>query len=424
MQVSVSSPYRENTIVHIAKTATRQGHLNCFYTSLYLASWQARAERLPIIGHWLADELAKRAFPGIEGDRVVKLAILPELAYIGMRRFMGQHQPVLTAGLMYWVKKKFDASVARHLERTPTDVLVGMYAASLKSFEAIHRCGGLAVLNFVNSHPVVQNRYLIELAGVKTPHHELILDGVAQRVDAELALADLVLVPSRFVAEQLISRDVPEEKIALLPYGVDLHTFHPSVQRDPIRAVLDCLYVGQISHRKGIRILLDAARCCRDLPVCFSLIGPIVSREVLDDLPENVHYKGMALPGGGVAEAMREADFFVLPTVEDSFALVVFEAMASGLPVITTSHAGSSELLEDGKDGLIVPAGDANRLTEAIRRLVRRPDLRNQLGKAARKKVRDSHSWEAYGRSVFSAIKCHLGGSQGAKVDTATVGSA
>lgn len=124
---------------------------------------------------------------------------------------------------------------------------------------------------------------------------------------------------------------------------------------------------------------------------------------MLADLPENVAYEGASHPGG-VAEMMRQADIFVLPTLEDSFALVVFEAMATGLPVVTTSHAGASEMIEAGDDGLILPAGDVDALAEAIRRLVQSPELCRELGAAARRKVQGAHSWEDYGRRVMEKI--------------------
>jgi len=124
---------------------------------------------------------------------------------------------------------------------------------------------------------------------------------------------------------------------------------------------------------------------------------------VLTNPPDNVCYAGSALPGG-VAAAMRQADFFALPSIEDACALVVLEAMATGLPVITTTNNGSGEVIQDTVDGLIVPAGDAGPLAEAIRRLVEQPDLRRQLGEAALRKVQDAHSWDTYSRSVLSAI--------------------
>ena len=399
-----STPYREGAIVSIAGIAASHARLERFYTTLYTARWQKSAKRLPLIGPKLAETFGRRAYAGIPMAQVTNLAVLPELVHIGTRRLLGSHWPVLATGRMYAVKARFDKAVARRLKRQPPDVLVGMYGASLESFRAIHEHGGMAVLNFVNSHPAEHNRFLIELAGLDAKHHEMIPAWVAARVEAELALADLVLVPSRFVAHQLLAHGVTADKIAMLSYGVDLRAFLPRPRSAPNKRSLECLYVGQISHRKGVRVLLDAARRCRGLPVRFRLIGPMVSAEAFEGgLPDNVIYEGPNLPGG-VAEAMQRADFFVLPTLEDSFALVVFEAMATGLPVVVTSNAGSAELIEDGQDGLIVPAGDAAALTEAIRRLLEHPELRQQLGEAARAKVQGAHSWDAYGMSVLQAI--------------------
>lgn len=410
MRVSISTPYRANSIVHIARAAAASAHLQRFYTTLYLARWRSAAQRLPVLGPRLAQELDRRAFPGIPVEWVVNVATFPELVHVGTRRLMGDHKPALVAGLMYRVKAQFDIAVAGRLHRECPNVLVGMYGASLESFRAIQRQGGLAVLNFVNSHPAEHNRHLNELVGMKAPHHELIPEWVSQRVEAELAVADLVLAPSRFVAEQLRGHGVAAEKIATLPYGVDLRAFHPEKQRRGSESgPLTCLYVGQISHRKGIRTLLEAAQRCRDMPVRFRLIGPIVTADVLEGLPDNVVYEGPSLPGG-VAQAMRNADFFVLPTIEDSFALVLFEAMATGLAVVTTTHAGASELIEDGRDGLIVPPGNAAALADAIRRLAEQPELRARLGEAACIKVQAAHSWESYGQSVLTAIQSRLEG--------------
>lgn len=408
-RLSVSTPYRENSIVNIAQTAAEYAGLRRFYTTLYLAQWQATARRVPIAGPLLEKELGRRGFRGIPPGLVDNVAMVPELAQIATRRLLGQRRANASADLMYWSKARFDAAVASRLDKETAGVLVGMYAASLESFRTIHRQGGLTVLNFVNSHPAEHNRYLVDLAGLKVPHHELIPDWVTRRVEAELELADLVLAPSRFVAGQLVAHGVSLSKIATLPYGVDLGAFHPSEQRARAQRTLECLYVGQISYRKGINVLLEAARRCEGLPVRFRLVGPVVSREVLDGLPDNVVYEGTSLPGG-VADAMRRADLFVLPTIEDSFALVVFEAMATALPVVTTTHAGASELIEDGLDGLIVPPGNAEALAESIGRLVEQPELRHRLGEAAYQKVQGAHSWEAYGKSVLAAIEaCRKG---------------
>ena len=78
--------------------------------------------------------------------------------------------------------------------------------------------------------------------------------------------------------------------------------------------------------------------------------------------------------------------------------------MTTGLPVVTTTNAGSSELIDEGHDCVIVSPGDANALAHAISRLFERPAMRQQMGNAARKRVEGAHSWEAYGASVLQAI--------------------
>ncbi len=398
----VSTPYRANSIVNISKTLVKSGYLERFYTPLHLAKWELAAKRIPLIGSRLSIEMGRRGFRGIPAERVKTVATVTELLHVCVRRLCNQRCPDLTSQWMYKTKAVFDAAVSCTLKE-PTDIFIGMYASSLESFKAVKACGGLNVLNFVNSHPLDQNFYLSSLAGLDATHHEMIPDWITQRVERELDLADLILVPSGFVAQQLLGHRIASEKIAIIPYGVDLRSFHPGPMTQRETKQVECLYVGQISHRKGISTLLEAAKLLRHLPVNFRLIGPIVSREVLADMPDNVVYEGLSHPSG-VANVMRNADLFVSPTLEDAFALVVLEAMASGLPVVTTMNAGSAELVHNGHNALIVPPGDAEALAESIRHLVESAELRRSLGVAAQQTVQGEHSWEDYGRRVLEKI--------------------
>jgi glycosyltransferase involved in cell wall biosynthesis len=400
----VATPYRENSILAIARTAVRRDDLARFYTTLYPASCNKALRRLPgKLCRQVAMELSRRSFPGIPPDRVAAAASGYEMLRVLSRRLMGACAPALPTHLMYLAKARFDRAVARSLGRFEVPAFIGMYAAAAESMRAVRKQGGIAAVNFVNSHPAEHNRYLREFAGLRGRHHELVPDWVARRVDSELEVADLVLVPSRFVASQMVARGVPKDRVAIIPYGVDLGAFYPATPKRSRPATVNCLYLGQISHRKGIPVLLDAARRCRDLPVRFSLVGPLVSTEVLDRLPSNVRYEGAAHPEG-VPQAMRAADMFLLPTLEDSFGLVVLEAMASALPVITTNNAGASEFITHGKDGWIVEPGDRAALAAAIRRLVDDAPTRERIGEAARRKVRASTTWDAYGESVFNRL--------------------
>lgn len=408
-KISITTSYRENSICAIARAAVFIGALERFYTTLYLADFFKVAERLPgDLGRRLSREFGRRSFPGIPHALVESVESGIELTYVFSRRLLGRRGTRFSAKLMYQAADRFDIAVASRLQRYGhVGALVGMSVAASESLRVVKRQGGVGVLNFVNSHPVEHNRYLRELAGLRDSHHEMIPTTVARKVEAELELAELILVPSVFIAAQLASHGVPARKVAMVPYGVDLKAFFPGSGRHcnpgSRHGMLECLFVGQISHRKGVRFLLEAARRCRRLPVRFRLIGPIVSSEVVAELPENVTFDG-EMTSGEVGEAMRRADMFVLPTLEDSFALVVFEAMASGLPVVTTSHAGSSETISEGIDGFVVPPCDAGALADAVTHLVEDAALRNRMGSAARSKVMRSYSWETYGREVLNRI--------------------
>lgn len=404
MRMSIASPYRENSIINIARRAAEREQLEIFYTSLNLDKWQGFARRMPAIGAQLEREVSRRVFPGVPSSHIAVAGMGSEITRVAFGRLLGRRGRVLASRSMYWSKAKFDASVARELRARSPNVLIGMFGASLESFKMMRQNGGLTVLNFVNSHPRDHNRYLMELGGVMAGHHELIPAWVSERVEEELELASLVLVPSKFVASQLVEHGVPDAKIALLPYGVNLAQFYPSEKRTGVNSVLDCLYVGQISYRKGVRILLEAARRCRHLPVRFHLVGPVVSAEVIERLPGNVVYRGASLPAG-IAGVMRSADLFVLPSIEDACALVLLEAMASGLPVITTSNNGSGELINEGEDGVVVLPGDATALAEAISRLVTDPATRREMAIAARKKVVKERSWDCYADAVLKRIE-------------------
>lgn len=400
-KISISTPYRENSIVNIARAAQEHGVLIDFNTTLVLENWRRRFEKIPAIGAQVAQKMSRRVFDSISSQYVHGVSAGPELLQSGVRFLLGKRRQTLSVGLVYWSKAKFDARVASRLAETKPDIFIGMYGASLDSFEVVSRDGGLSVLNFVNSHPEEHNRYLRELGGVSATHQELIPDGLRRRVERELEAADVILVPSRFVARQLEGHGIQAEKIVTRHYGVDLQAFYPSLEkRSGANEMLECLYVGQMSHRKGVPLLLDVARRCKGLPVRFRLIGPLVSPEVLTDMPDNVTYEGPSLPGG-VSAAMRRADIFVLPTLEDACALVTLEAMASGLPVITTENNGSGEVITNKSDGLIVPAGDVDSLVSSVTGLVEDASLRETYGDSARRKVQHEHSWETYGRGIL-----------------------
>ncbi|MDY6902262.1 MAG: glycosyltransferase family 4 protein, partial [Cyanobacteriota bacterium] len=100
------------------------------------------------------------------------------------------------------------------------------------------------------------------------------------------------------------------------------------------------------------------------------------------------------------------ADIFVLPSFKETFGIVFLEAMHYGLPIITTNVSAMPELIEEGKNGLLVPPADSQALAKAISKLIENPDLIKQMGESGRNKVANSYYWE----QTCSRFACILQG--------------
>ena len=199
-----------------------------------------------------------------------------------------------------------------------------------------------------------------------------------QRREAEWAVADLVIVNSAWSRQALIKQRVPEHKIIVVPLA-----FEASSPRSPTfdsRPPLRVLFLGQVIIRKGIQYLIEAARLLERDAIHFDVVGPIgISDEAVASAPDNMTFYG-PVSRDRTKGFYWAADLFVLPTLSDGFALTQLEAMAHGLPVIATPNCG--EVVNDGVDGLIVPASDANALAEAFQLLLQDPE-KLQFMKAA-----------------------------------------
>jgi len=185
-------------------------------------------------------------------------------------------------------------------------------------------------------------------------------------------------------------------------FGVDSELFHPPAAGTPRHdgKSLRGLFVGNIVKAKGVDLLLKALAGCRSEWERFEFIGagPDADRmrALADELElgDSIVWTGRAAPQA-VAERMRAADFFVLPSLSEGRPNVVMEAMASALPIIATRVGGIPHMLSDGQTGLLVPPGDVEGLTAAVTELCRSEELRDRLGRNAREHIdRENLTWD------------------------------
>ncbi len=217
---------------------------------------------------------------------------------------------------------------------------------------------------------------------------------------------DTVFVNSEQYRQSWIDRGIEPDKIKLLPRGLDTELFGPE-RRDPKfwqrfekrrkqgaeQRLVRLLYVGRVSKEKDLDVLAAAYTKLREenAPMKLFIVGNgPYAKTLAANLPEAV-FTGY-LAGKDLATAYASADIFVFPSTTDTFGNVVIEAQASGLPVVVSNLGGPNELVEDGVDGIVTKALDAEDFARGIRTLSENAELRAQMSARAREKVLN-RSW-------------------------------
>jgi glycosyltransferase involved in cell wall biosynthesis len=231
----------------------------------------------------------------------------------------------------------------------------------------------------------------------KTISKDKIFAGIARDVE-KYRMADLILVPSEPVYKAVIRLGADPARVAQVPYGID-DRWH-ECDASPVRGRV--LFVGKVGLNKGSHYLAEAARTLQQRRVQSDVrvVGPYDPGAIACPEFQGPTYVGQ-VPRSRVIDEFRQADVFVLPTLCDSFALVHLEAMACGVPVVTTPNCGS--VVRDGVDGFIVPIRDAAAIADKVELLLADRALRERMGASARQRAKE-FTWARYGERLISAL--------------------
>ncbi|UXU06516.1 glycosyltransferase family 4 protein [Agrobacterium tumefaciens] len=236
------------------------------------------------------------------------------------------------------------------------------------------------------------------------PHARLFAD----REKAEWRLADVIVCPSEFVRKHVVACGGPEDRCVVVPYGVNASAAidRPARMPGPIRV----LTVGEVGLRKGSPYVVEAARLMEGA-ARFRMAGRVrVPDDVKQEISQWVELRGI-VPRSQIVEEFRWADVFLLPSLCEGSATAVYEALAAGLPVITTENTGS--VVRDGIEGFIVPVCDPEAIATAVRALADNPELRRSMSTNALLRAAE-HTVEAYGERLLAALSGpNLSGSAG-----------
>lgn len=355
------------------------------------------------LGRVVRRELARRRLPDdVPAAKVRSEATLTELLTVAARR--GRTGETLVDAALRFHGRRFDHRLARHVRRGDVGV-VAAWGAALATLERARELGVPSYLDYPIAHHAVAGALLEEEAMLvpafapTLQFHDLPASQ-RLRLDAEIAVADQVLVLSKFQERTFLDAGVEPERLLLVPLGVDLELFAPQPRVDD--GVFRALFVGQIGQRKGISYLLDAFRASRIDRAELVLAGNVVGTDLpWRGQPGVLHVPHQ--PRWELPALYASADVFVLPSLVEGFGLTALEAMASGRPVIVSENTFGDDVVTDGLDGFVVPIRDADAIAERLRRLTDDPVLRAEMGAAARRRA-EQFGWVQYGDRIARAI--------------------
>jgi glycosyltransferase involved in cell wall biosynthesis len=229
-----------------------------------------------------------------------------------------------------------------------------------------------------------------------------IFAGVAAR-NVLMRDGDAFVAMSRAIREEFLAAGVPPQKVALVPHGVDTDRFRPATpeERRALRQRLGLpvegriiIYTGRLLRGKGLEALITAFRLIAAAEPSAHLVivgsgegqslsveGDLRAAAQAQALSARVTFAGRV---DAVEDWLRASDVFAFPSIFEALGIALVEAAACGLPAVASRTGGIVDVVDDGRSGVLVPTGDVSALWTALHRLVTDPDLRDQMGTAAR----------------------------------------
>jgi glycosyltransferase involved in cell wall biosynthesis len=249
-------------------------------------------------------------------------------------------------------------------------------------------------VNFENKDISKNNQLISKLVFLFDPLYALLSRMTLSRSDCILAL-------NNKAKQELVFIGVPENKITILPIGIDINkfSFTPFAKKDSKN--IELLALGYLHKRKGTELVIKALQLVKkNCPsVHLTIIGDGPQRTELENLASKLDLKKNITFAGFVnyeqlVKYYQKSHILVSMSRAESWGQVYIDAMACGLPIITSKNDGSNEIVVDGKFGYLVDKEDYKALADKTLHLINNFDLMAKLGRCARQEVENKYDWD------------------------------
>ncbi|RYG12408.1 MAG: glycosyltransferase family 1 protein [Chitinophagaceae bacterium] len=322
------------------------------------------------------------------------------LLVYGMRKVLGNSN-WFTNWLNYRIPLLYDKIAARSIKKT--DVLLTWAWSGLKTIEKVKKNGGVTIVEECGSCSRFQNEILAEeYKNLGLEFDNYTPQFIVDRQLREAQLADYLLCPSKHVANSFVKYGIPIEKCKIIPYGANIDLFKP---KEVEKRTFKILFVGTIGVRKGLVYLFQALEQLHGkYDFECTLIGGMEEKfkHIFDRYSHLVNYIPH-VPHKELVNYYNQASVFVFPSLDEGMALVQLEALACGLPVICTQNSGGDSVIEEDREGFVIPIRDHQIIAEKLVFLLTNPVRVKWMSEQARAKAM-SFSWDTYGKQLADFI--------------------
>jgi len=225
-----------------------------------------------------------------------------------------------------------------------------------------------------------------------------------------LKKSKLIITPSEFVTKDFM-KNYSNKTITVNP-GVDIQKFKPDYSLKPVNRIL---FVGNLiksEDYKGLGYLLESIKIIRkNIPdIKLIVVGEGDYREHYENLSkelgieENIEFRGK-LNREEIVKEYQNTNVLVLPSLMESFGMVLIEAMACKKPVIGTKVGGIPYVIDNNKNGLLVPPKDSKELARVITHILKNKKLAKKMGESGYNKVKEKFNWEIQAEKTINLYK-------------------
>jgi len=380
--------------------------LDLFYTSFFFHPQYNFSNFLGKSG-FIINNLKRRSFDSLP-IAYFKSRPIPEL----IRTFSSIALiPSVTDIIWEWADLGFDSWVAKQIGKN----IDAIHVYEHSGLNTITKAKKLGILT-IHEQSSVHESFLIKIMEGQiqlypefSSHFTMLENNIKTlrrsiRKGKQLELADIILCNSSFTKRSLLAAGFSENKIKVIPlaFPKPIEKIKPKKKDTPIRF----LYAGNQSFTKGIHLLYQAWKNCSfaENDVELWVIGKMMlPKELITNLPGKVVIKDN-IPNHELMELYSSVDVFILPTLSDGFGMVVTEAMSQGVPVIATENCCAPDIIENNKNGWIIPAGCINSLTKQMLWCSNNRDKLPEFGGAALLKAAE-WQWQDYRKKLAKLIE-------------------